>query len=195
MRKRLGAAAALAITVVVLAATPALAHVNVDPDSAPKGGFVKLTFRVPNEEDSADTVKVDLKFDDNHPIASVAVKPKAGWTVDVRKTTLKAPLQTADGQVTQAVSEITWSGGKIAPGQFDEFEVSVGPLPADADVLLFPTVQTYSDGSEVSWVQQAFEGQPEPDHPAPQVKLTSATGSSGKNKSSSTSSSTKTLAI
>ena len=68
----------------------------------------------------------------------------------------QAPLQTDNGQVTEAVSEITWTGGTIAPGQFDDFEVSVGPLPSDVDVLLFPAVQTYSDGTTVSWIQAAI---------------------------------------
>jgi hypothetical protein len=96
--------------------------------------------------------------------------------------------------VTEAVSEIIWTGGTIAPGQFDEFEISVGPLPSDVDVLLFPAVQTYSDGTEVSWIQQSFRGQPEPDHPAPQLRLTSADAAK-KSTTSSTSSNTKNLAI
>jgi uncharacterized protein len=193
MKKRLAAAAALGIAVMLLSAGPALAHVTVDPSSATKGGFTKLSIQVPNEMDSANTVKVDVKFDENHPLASVSVKPKAGWTPQVIKKTLKTPLQTTDGQVTEAVSEIVWSGGTIAPGQFDEFEVSVGPLPSDIDVLVFPTVQTYSDGTEVSWIQQAFEGQPEPDHPAPALKLTAPV--SARQKSNTASNNTKALAI
>jgi uncharacterized protein YcnI len=193
MKKRLAAAAALGVAVLLMTAAPALAHVTVDPSSATKGGFTKLSIRVPNEMDAANTVKVDVKFDENHPLASVSVKPKAGWTPQVIKKKLATPLQTDDGQVTEAVSEIVWSGGTIAPGQFDEFEVSVGPLPSDIDVLLFPTIQTYSDGTEVSWIQQAFDGQPEPDHPAPALHLVAAAGS--KQKSSSSTNNTKNLAI
>ncbi|MEY2453731.1 MAG: hypothetical protein QOD92_3305 [Acidimicrobiaceae bacterium] len=193
MKKRLAAAAALGVAVLLMTAAPALAHVTVDPSIATKGGFTKLSIRVPNEMDTANTVKVDVKFDENHPLASVSVKPKAGWTPQVIKKKLATPLQTDDGQVTEAVSEIVWSGGTIAPGQFDEFEVSVGPLPSNIDVLLFPTIQTYSDGTEVSWIQQAFDGQPEPDHPAPALHLVAAAGS--KQKSSSSTNNTKNLAI
>jgi uncharacterized protein YcnI len=191
MRNRLGASVAIAIGVLVLTAAPALAHVTVDPSRAVKGTDVKLTFRVPNESDKANTVKFDLKFDVNHPIASVDVKPKPGWTPMVIKSPLKAPLQTDTGQVTEAVSEIVWTGGTIGPGQFDEFEVSVGPLPSDVDLLLFPAVQTYSDGTEVSWIQQSFTGQPEPDHPAPSLALGVAQGT----KTASSTSNTKNLAI
>jgi uncharacterized protein YcnI len=193
MKKRLAAAAALGVAVLLMTAAPALAHVTVDPSSATKGDFTKLSIRVPNEMDAANTVKVDVKFDENHPLASVSVKPKAGWTPQVIKKKLATPLQTDDGQVTEAVSEIVWSGGTIAPGQFDEFEVSVGPLPSDIDVLLFPTIQTYSDGTEVSWIQQAFDGQPEPDHPAPELTLIAAAGP--RQRSSSSTNNTKNLAI
>jgi uncharacterized protein YcnI len=194
MRKRLAAAAVLGIVVFTLAAAPALAHVVVNPSEANKGEFARLAFRVPNEMDNADTVKIDVQFSSEHPIANVSVQPKAGWTVDVKKDQLRSPLQTGEGQVTEAVSEITWSGGKIGPGQFDEFVVSAGPLPSDADVLVFPTIQTYSDGTEVKWIQQTFAGQPEPDSPAPQLALTSAKASA-KKTSSSSSNTTKYIAI
>ena len=171
MRKRLGASVALAIGGLVLFAAPAVAHISVDPTLAPTGSFRRLIFSVPNEVDVASTVKVDIKFDVNHPIPLVSVMPKAGWTATVSKVSLNAPLQTIHGPVTEAVSEIVWSGGTIAPGQFEEFEVSAGPLPAGVDLLLFPTVQTYSDGTEVEWSQQTFDNQPAPEHPAPVLRL------------------------
>jgi uncharacterized protein YcnI len=176
MRKRIPAAVTLVIGGLVWFASPVWAHVTVDPGQAPKGSYTKLIFRVPSEMALANTVKFDVKFDENHPIPTVAIKPKAGWTPNVITRPLRAPIQTGDGDVTDAVSQITWAGGTIAPGQFDEFEVAVGPLPADVEVLLFPAVQTYSDGTEVTWNQQSFAGQPEPDHPAPVLKLTAATG-------------------
>ena len=83
MKKRLGATIAIAIGVLVLCGAPAFAHITVDPSQAQKGSEVKLTFSVPNEMESASTVKFDVKFDENHPIASVDVKPKPGWTPQV----------------------------------------------------------------------------------------------------------------
>lgn len=167
-----------------MAVAPALAHVSVNPSEAAQGGFEKLTFRVPNEQDTADTVKVEVKFPTDTPIASVSVKPHPGWTINVKKDPLATPLTTDDGTVTEAVSLITWSGGKIGPGEFDEFEVSVGPLPA-VDSLKFPTVQTYSDGTVVSWIEDTPPGGAEPAHPVPMLKLTKATTSSESSSSSS----------
>ena len=161
-----------------MAVAPALAHVSVNPSEAAQGGFEKLTFRVPNEQDTADTVKVEVKFPTDTPIASVSVKPHPGWTIDVKKDPLATPLTTDDGTVTEAVSLITWSGGKIGPGEFDEFEVSVGPLPA-VDSLKFPTVQTYSDGTVVSWIEDTPPGGAEPAHPVPMLKLTKAATTPG----------------
>jgi hypothetical protein len=37
-------------------------------------------------------------------------------------------------------------------------------------------LQTYSDGNIVRWIDETVEGQPEPEHPAPVLKLTAATG-------------------
>lgn len=184
MKKKIGAVAVLAACMVLGLAAPAFAHVTLDPDSAPKGGFTKLTFRVPNEEPSADTTSFAVQFPSDHPLTSVSVKPKDGWTIDVQKAPLSTPLTDDDGNtITEAVSTITWSGGKVAPGQFDEFDVSVGPLPKDADSLRFPAVQTYSDGTKVSWIEDSVEGQPEPAHPAPVLTLTAANSSSSSSSS------------
>ena len=179
----------------MMAAAPALAHVTVNPSEAAQGSFEELAFRVPNEQDTADTIKVEVKFPTDTPIGSVSVKPHPGWTVDVQKETLATPITTDDGTVTEAVSVITWSGGKIGPGEFDDFEVSAGPMP-DVDSLKFPTVQTYSDGTVDSWIQDTPPGGAEPEHPAPVLTLTpaSAAGDGHASDSSSSESSSSSTA-
>lgn len=49
----LAAAAALTLT----AAAPAFAHVTAQPGTAEQGGYSVVTMRVPNESDTAGTVK------------------------------------------------------------------------------------------------------------------------------------------
>jgi len=147
----------------------------VQPESAPKGGFVTLTFQVPNEMDNANSTGLDVQLPPDHPFASVSVQPKAGWTYEATKSPLPTPVTNDDGQqVTDFVSEIKWTGGTIKPGEFDTFSVSVGTLPDNVDSLAFPTIQTYDNGQNVSWIDPTVEGQPEPDHPAPVLKLTAA---------------------
>lgn len=155
----------------------ASAHVTVQPPNATQGSYAKLTFRVPNERPDAATVKLAVQLPVDHPFASVSVKPLDGWTVETTTTTLATPVE-REGRtpLTEAVSTITWSGGRIEPGQFQEFEVSVGPLPTDTTTLSFPAIQTYSSGEEVAWIQIPQEGQPEPDRPAPTLTLAPASG-------------------
>ncbi|MDQ1710759.1 MAG: hypothetical protein QOE45_209 [Frankiaceae bacterium] len=170
-------AATLALVAVAAAALPASAHVTVNPSTAEQGGFAKLSFRVPTEKDDASTTRLEVNLPADHPVASVSVKPHAGWTFTVTKTTLAKPIQSDDGAVTEAVTKILWSGGRIAPGEFDEFDVSVGPLPTDTDELVFKTVQGYSDGSVVRWIDLRTPGGTEPEHPAPVLHLVAKAGS------------------
>jgi uncharacterized protein YcnI len=163
----------------VLFAIPALAHVTITPNSASPGSAAVLTFHVPNEEATAYTTRVDMQVPTDHPIAQFLIEPVAGWTISVRTITLAKPLVTDDGQFTQAVSEVIWSGGRIAPGQFQDFSVSADPLPQGVSQLTFKTIQTYSNGDVVRWIDVPVPGQPEPDHPAPQLTLTSGTGAAG----------------
>lgn len=41
--------------------------------------------------------------------------------------------------------------------------------------MTFTAIQTYSNGDVVSWIQTSVKGAPEPDHPAPVLRLTKAT--------------------
>jgi uncharacterized protein YcnI len=165
------AAAAVSL---IAAASVAEAHVTVNPNTAPQGAYTKVSFRVPNEEASANTTTVEVDLPVDHPIASVSVRPVPGWTATATTSPLATPIKSDDGDVSQAVTKIVWTGGTIAPGQFQEFDVSLGPLPKDTDQIVFKALQTYSDGTVVRWIDLQQPGQPEPDHPAPVLHLTGA---------------------
>jgi uncharacterized protein len=166
----------IAGALVLLWPATAYAHVTVSPSEAPKGGFTKLAFSVPNEEATANTTQLQVVFPENEPIAFVSVEPVPGWTAKVDTRKLDTPIQSDDGEVSEVVSQITWSGGQIKPGEFQEFNTSVGPLPDDADKLEFKALQTYDNGETVRWIETQAEGAPEPEHPAPTLTLTAATG-------------------
>jgi uncharacterized protein YcnI len=172
--RRAGAVTALTAAGLLATAGVASAHVTVHPDSYAKGATDGvLTFRVPNEEDSASTTKVQVYLPTDHPVLGVLVSPQDGWTAKVTNTKLKTPVKTDDGTITDAVSEITWTGGKIAPGQYEDFNVAFGQLPDDTDQLTFKALQTYSDGKVVRWIEEA-QGREEPENPAPVLKLTAS---------------------
>jgi uncharacterized protein YcnI len=162
---------------ILLFALPALAHITITPGSAQPGSAAVLTFHVPNEEAKADTTRVDVQIPTDHPIAQLLVKPVPGWTISVRTITLAKPIVTDDGQFTQAVSEVIWSGGQIAPGQFQDFAISADPLPQGVSQLTFKAIQTYSNGDVVRWIDVPQPGQPAPDHPAPVLTIAAGTAS------------------
>ncbi|MET8868955.1 YcnI family protein [Nonomuraea sp. NPDC004580] len=165
-------AAATALTAGL--ALPALAHVTIQPGSAEQGGFTKVAFRVPNERDNASTTKIEVSFPTDHPLAFVSVKPVPGWDVKVTEGKLPKPVTTEYGELDEAVTKVVWSGGKVEPGQFQEFEVSMGKLPEGVDSLMFPTKQTYSNGEVVDWSEAPKADGSEAEHPAPLLKLTPA---------------------
>jgi uncharacterized protein YcnI len=158
---------------VVLPATSAFAHVTVNPKEAVQGRYAKLSFRVPNERDDAGTNKLEVILPAEHPFASVSVRPQPGWTYTVERTKLPTPIKVHDNEISETVSKITWTGGVVKPHEFNEFEVSVGPLPEDADSITFKALQTYENGEVVRWIEEEAPGV-EPERPAPVLKLTKA---------------------
>jgi len=190
--RRVGAVTTLAAVGVLAAAGAASAHVTVHPESYAKGATDGvLTFRVPNEEDTASTTEVQVFLPTDHPVLGVLVSPHDGWTAKVTTTKLKKPVKTDDGSITDAVSEITWTGGRITAGQYEDFDVAFGQLPDETGQLTFKTLQTYSDGKTVRWIEKATQGDEEPENPAPVLKLTAdATGTAANAKSSTSTEST-----
>lgn len=177
-----GAAVAALLAAVWLAgllgAGAATAHVSVSSPAAVQGGYASLTFKVPTESATASTTGLKVQLPADQPLASVSVLPVYGWTYTMTKAKLATPISSDDGDITEAVSVIEWKAGSAAtaikPGEFNQFVISVGPLPK-APAMTFKALQTYSDGKVVSWIEQAAEGSTaEPEHPAPTLKLAAA---------------------
>ncbi|MFD7382438.1 YcnI family copper-binding membrane protein [Streptomyces anulatus] len=174
---RIAVAGGVAASTVLLIAGPAAAHVSVQPvGEAAKGGYATLNFKVPNERDQASTVKLEVNFPADHPLSSVTPQAVPGWKIDITKSKLDKPLEVHGKKITEAVSKVTWTAdeGEIAPGYFQQFPVSVGALPEDADQLVFKAIQTYDNKEVVRWIEEPTAGGEEPDSPAPVLKLTAA---------------------
>jgi uncharacterized protein len=161
--KKLVGAALLALSSLAAPAA-AQAHVTLQPNEAPAGAYTVLDVRVPNESDSENTTKVAVRFPEGFGDVSYQAVP--GWNVKVVHAKLKKPIQTDDGPVTEGVREVIFSGGKLPPGQFQDFPLSL-QIPGEAgEELTFKAVQTYEE-DVVRWI-----GAPETEHPAPQVLVT-----------------------
>jgi uncharacterized protein YcnI len=172
MQRKTAVAAVAASALAVPAAADA--HVTLQPNTAAAGAFTVENVRVPNERDTASTVKVDLQLP--HGFVFASYEPKIGWSVKVTKAKLAKPIQTDDGPIDEEVRRITFTGhgpnGRIGPGQFMDFPLSV-QIPGKAgDKLTFKAIQTYSNGEVVRWI-----GAPDSETPAPIVTVTKARGS------------------
>jgi uncharacterized protein len=168
--KRITLASAVTLSALAVPAV-AQAHVTLQPKTAAAGAYVVEDVRVPNETDDAVTTKVAVQFPEGFAEASYQTIP--GWSVKVVKEKLATPVKTDDGEITEGVKTITWTAKSkadgIAPGQFQDFPLSV-QIPGKAgDTLTFKALQTYSDGTVARWI-----GAPDADKPAPQVQVTEA---------------------
>ncbi|MEV0002166.1 YcnI family protein [Micromonospora sp. NPDC050980] len=172
--------AAVAATVLGLAG-PASAHVTINPKEGTQGGYGRFALRVPNESDTASTVKVEVNLPDDAPVGSVSTMPVPGWTVAVEKRKVDPPVEVHGSQLTEAVSKLTFTAapnGGVKPGEFQEFPVSMGPLP-QVDTMVFKVLQTYSDGNVSRWIEEPTPGAEEPENPAPVLTLAAASASPG----------------
>ncbi|MGJ7415788.1 YcnI family protein [Streptomyces cinereoruber] len=174
---RAALAGGIALSSVVLLSGTAFAHVSVQPQGeAAKGGYATVNIKVPNERDNASTVKLEVSFPLDHPLASVMPQPVPGWKAEVTKSKLDKPLELHGRKINEAVSKVTWTadGSKIGPGQFQQFPLSLGQLPEDVDQLVLKAVQTYDNKEVVRWIEEQKEGAEEPQNPAPVLKLSAA---------------------
>jgi uncharacterized protein YcnI len=172
----LGTAVLTALAASVVVAGSASAHVTVSSQDATPGGYGKITFRVPNESDTASTVALRIQVPQEAAMTSLRTQPLPGWTVTRTTSDLEAPLEFQGEEISSYVSVIEFraeDGGGIAPGEFQEFALSGGPFP-EADELTFPAVQVYSDGNESAWIEPTVAGQEEPERPAPVLTLAAA---------------------
>ncbi|WP_409461841.1 YcnI family protein [Amycolatopsis sp. GA6-003] len=183
--RRAGVLAATVAATGLLGAGLASAHVsaNVYGDQPAKGGYGTIFFRVPNEDAKLGTIKLEIDVKPDYGIGNIRTKPIPGWTAEVTKSKLPQPVTTASGtKITEAVTKIVWTaqpGTKIGTTEFQEFEISGGPLPSTVDQLEFPAIQTYEGGKVVDWNQPTPPSGEEPEHPAPTVKLAAKSSEHG----------------
>ena len=126
LTRRAAAALALAAVAVTATATGAAAHVTVQPATTEQGGFSVVAFRVPTERDDASTTKVEVTFPTEQPLAFVSVKPHPGWSYEVQKATLPAPVEVEGTEITEAVSTITWTADD-RPRESDRVSTTTSP--------------------------------------------------------------------
>ncbi len=187
MMRKFGLVAVCTLVFMALDVGVAGAHVTVSPSALPQGtDDAILTFRVPNESATAAVTGLKIQFPLSHPIVLLNPESGSGWQVAVVKAALPKPVTTDDGTFTSTVSEIDWSGSTIPVSQFGEFNVLAQGIPTGTSELVFKAIQTYSDGTVVSWIEAPDKAVPDPAHPAPTIALTAPGGSPGTSTQAST---------
>jgi uncharacterized protein YcnI len=163
--------AILPAALVLLGATAvASAHITLETQEAKAGGAYKAIFRVPHGCDGAATIKLTVKVPEGY--FAVKPMPHAGWTIDTKTGKYAKAYDNFGTKLTEGVVEVSWSGGNLPDAYYDEF-VMRGTLAADlpAGPLYFPVVQECEGGKVDRWIEIPEEGKPEPETPAPGVKI------------------------
>jgi len=167
-------ASLLAAAAVILPAT-AQAHISLHPNTVPAGAFPTLDVRVPGEQEGAYVTKVDILFPAG--FTGVDYESVPGWSTKIIETKLATPIKEAGETIDSEVSQIVWSWsgplGKVNNGQFIQFPLSLAiPENAVGRQLEFRTVQTYSNGQVVHWIDPSLTAE----HPAPRINVTAKGG-------------------
>jgi uncharacterized protein YcnI len=159
------AAAGAALAVVPAAA----AHISPTPSTAPAGQSSVISFRVGHGCDGSPTRQLTMQV----PAGVTSAKPKAkpGWRIAVKTGRLAQPIRDSHGNMVRTgVTQITWSGGNLPDAWFDTFDVQVGMPAKVGSTVYFPFVQRCARGV-ARWITIPARGEPEPETPAPAVRL------------------------
>lgn len=161
--------ASIAFAVLGAMAKPALAHVTLEQRQAAVGAAYKAVFRVPHGCDGSPTIAIRVRIPEG--VLDVKPMPKPGWTITIMKGQYAKPHSLFRAQVSEGVTEIDWSGGKLPDDYYDEF-VFMSFLASDlqpAQTLYFPVVQACEKGVH-RWIEIPAAGSDYPE-PAPGLKL------------------------
>jgi len=158
-----------------VAPASAQAHISLHPNTIPAGAFATLDVRVPGEQEGAYVKKVDVLFPAG--FTGVDYENVPGWSTSVIETKLATPIKEGGETIDTVVSQIVWSWtgplGKVNNGQFINFPLSLAiPQNTAGKALEFRTVQTYSNGQIVHWIEPSLTAE----HPAPRINVTAKGG-------------------
>ncbi|MTD56347.1 DUF1775 domain-containing protein [Amycolatopsis pithecellobii] len=140
----------LATSGLLALASPAVARVSIVPGAVKGGDTETFAFRFANERTDVRSNRLVLTFPQDTPIAYAEVAAVRGWTARINPRTLSTPIRIGDQNISQVVGSIVFEGGSVGPRQFEQFNVTMGPLPGSGK-LAFAVEQSYVDGRVESW--------------------------------------------
>lgn len=156
--------------------TLACAHSIADPSEGAAGGYLRTAFRITHGCKGSATTAVTIRIPEG--VLSAKPMPKAGWTIETKTQPLETPVDSGHGfKIREAVTEVTWTDGRLENAHFDEFVLSMRLPNKAGETLYFPMVQTCEKGSN-NWTGIPAAGQKWGDlpEPAPYITLKKAVG-------------------
>ena len=174
-----GSTRALIAAVVLIAAcalaASAFAHVTLERKEAPVGSSYKAVLRVPHGCDGSATTAIRVRIPEG--VIDVKPMPKPGWTLNLVKGKYAKTYTLFRAEVSEGVTEIDWTGGRLPDDNYDEF-VFQSFLASDLkpeQTLYFPVVQECEKGVH-RWIEIPSTGSGHAEHseqsePAPGLKL------------------------
>src|SRR5215510_14012209 len=162
--------AAASTAAMLLSASPAFAHVELETSTAAADGDFKLVFMVPHGCAGSPTTALRVKIPEG--VIRAKPMPKAGWTVRIIQEKLAEPIKYYGTTLTEDVREIDWTGGNLPDDEYDEFIIMAKMPNKPGDTIYFPVVQQCAKG-DVRWIEIPAAGQGGEDlkRPAPALEL------------------------
>jgi periplasmic copper chaperone A len=148
----------IATLAIITPASAVFAHVVLEDQAALAGRSYKATFKVGHACDGSPTTAMRVTI----PAGFTGAKPmpKSGWILAIKTAKLAVPYDNHGKQVTEDVSEITWTVASkdswLPEGYYDEF-VMQGGLPKQDGAMWFKVLQTCDKGSN-DWSQIPTSG-------------------------------------
>jgi periplasmic copper chaperone A len=143
---------------ILMLATASFSHVVLQDQAALASTSYRATLRVGHGCDGSPVTGVRVII----PAGFKGAKPmpKAGWVLAIKTAKLSKPYDNHGKQVTDDVSEVTWTARSkedwLQDAWYDEF-VLRGGLPAEAGPMWFKVLQTCEKGS-IDWADVPASG-------------------------------------
>ncbi|MBS7811263.1 copper chaperone PCu(A)C [Roseococcus pinisoli] len=142
------------LALLLATASPAMAHVTIDPTEASPASYTRLAFRVGHGCGGAATTAIEVALPEGTTVARPMAKP--GWEIAV-----------------EPGASIAWRGGPLADDRYDEFVMLVRTPARGGEAVAFPVTQRCGE-TVAAWTQVAGEGEARPRFPAPLLRLAQA---------------------
>lgn len=161
-----------ALALPLLAAATASAHVVLETKTAEAGTSYKAVLRAGHGCDGAPVTELIVDIPPGVRGARPMLKP--GWRIDIERAPLAQPYTSHGKRITEDVTRVRFSGGRLPDGFYDEF-VIVATLPEQPGRLYWKVSQVCDPG-RIDWHEVPAPGQSPRELKAPAALLEVTSG-------------------